>query len=90
MVGGGLTAVALVTMYSRATCGLCDEAREVVLDVRAEVPFHYDEILIDGDPELEGAYGARVPVVAVDGREEFELTVDRETFRAAVAGRLRD
>ncbi len=76
-------------MYSRARCGLCDEAREVVLAAREDVPFEYREVLIDGDADLERDYGTRVPVIAVDGQEAFELTVDPEAFRAAV-GRLRD
>lgn len=71
-------------MYSRTTCGLCDEAREVILAVRAEVPFEYEEVFIDGREELERAYGLRVPVVLVDGREAFEIQVDPGLFRAAV------
>lgn len=68
--------MARVTMYSRERCGLCDEAREVILAVRAEAPFEYEEVFIDGHPDLERAFGMRVPVVAVDGDEAFELTVD--------------
>ena len=72
-------------MYSRRTCGLCDEAREVVLDARREVPFEFDEVFIDGDPALEEAYGLRVPVVAVDGSEVFEIAVDPAHLRRLVA-----
>ena len=73
-------------MYSRATCGLCDEAREAVLAVRARWPFEFDEILIDGNPLLEREYGARVPVVLVDGTERFELSVEPAALRHLVAG----
>jgi glutaredoxin len=75
-----------VTMYSRATCGLCDEAREVVQAVRSERPFEFEEILIDGRDDLERAYGTRVPVVLVDGREELELVVEPGALRARVGG----
>jgi hypothetical protein len=71
-----------VRMYSRQTCGLCDEARAVILSVRQEVPFTFHEISIDGDDALELAYGLRIPVVEVNGHEEFELTVDAERLRA--------
>jgi glutaredoxin len=74
-----------VRMYSRATCGLCDEARTVVNAVRSERPFEFEEVLIDRDDDLERAYGTRVPVLLVDGREEFELVVDPEALRALVA-----
>lgn len=75
-----------VTMYSRARCGLCDEAREAILGVRAERPFEFDEVLIDSHEHLERAYGTRVPVVLVDGRELFELRVDPDGLREALIG----
>jgi glutaredoxin len=74
-----------VTMYSRARCGLCDEARETIQAVRAEVTFEYEEVLIDGRDDLERQYGLRVPVVAIDGREAFEIEVDADQLRAALA-----
>ena len=76
-------------MYSRTTCGLCDEAREVILRARGDHPFEYEEVYVDGDRQLELAYGLRVPVVLVDGEEQFELHVDPGRLRA-VLGRLRD
>ncbi|HEX2030024.1 MAG TPA: glutaredoxin family protein [Actinomycetota bacterium] len=77
--------MARVTMYSRRRCGLCDEARSVVLDARHDASFEFEEIFIDEDPALEEAYGLRVPVVAVDGREEFEIAVDGAALRRLVA-----
>jgi hypothetical protein len=76
-------------MYSRTTCGLCDEAREVLLQVRPDHPFEYQEIFVDGNRDLELAYGLRVPVVLVDGEEEFELEVDPGRLRRLLE-RLRD
>jgi hypothetical protein len=63
-------------MYSRRRCGLCDEARAAVEGARRRVRFGFDEVFIDGDDELERAYGLRVPVVLVDGEEAFEFVVD--------------
>jgi glutaredoxin len=70
-----MSAVTLVVMYSRRTCGLCDKARAALESVRARVPFTFDEVMIDGDDALEERYGLRVPVVEVDGREAFEYEV---------------
>ena len=75
-----------VTMYSRAECGLCDEAREVVNAVRTERAFEFEEVLVDGRDDLERAYGSRVPVVVVNGREEFELVVEPGALNALVGG----
>jgi hypothetical protein len=73
-------------MYSRTTCGLCDEAREVILAARSEREFDYQEVFVDGNQELEGAYGLRVPVILVDGVEKFELHVDPQRLREVLAG----
>jgi glutaredoxin len=75
-----------VVMYSRSTCGLCDEAREAILEARAEHPFEYEEVFVDGHQELENRYGQRVPVVLVDGEERFDLRVDPLELRAVLAG----
>jgi hypothetical protein len=63
-------------MYSRPGCGLCDEAREVVMAERGRTPFGYREIDISADDALELEYGVRIPVVLVDGVEVFEIRVD--------------
>ena len=73
-----------VVMYSRRTCGLCDKARAVILAERDRAPFRFDEVYIDGDDDLERLYGLRVPVVVVDGREEFEFEVEPARFRRLV------
>ena len=72
----------LVRMYSRRTCGLCDKARAVILTERERVPFRFEEITIDGDDELERRYGVRVPVVEVNGAEEFEIAVEPTRLRS--------
>ncbi|HEV8683443.1 MAG TPA: glutaredoxin family protein [Actinomycetota bacterium] len=73
-----------VRMYSRRRCGLCDEAREVILGVRRESPFEFEEVLIDGNDALERDYGIRIPVIEVDGHEEFEIRVDPARLRFLV------
>ena len=43
--------------------------------------FRFEEIFIDGDERLEREYGLRVPVLSVDGREQFEYAVDPARLR---------
>jgi glutaredoxin len=74
--------VSRVVLYSRTVCGLCDEAREVLESVRRDAPFELEEVLVDGDDDLESRYGLRVPVVLVDGQEEFEIAVDPARLRS--------
>ena len=73
-----------VKLYSRRTCGLCDRARETILGLVNERPFSFEEIFVDGDDDLERAFGLRVPVVLVDGVETFEVEVSREDLREAL------
>lgn len=80
---------AVVRLYSRRACGLCDEARETILAVRDGRPFEFDELFIDGDPSLEAEYGLRVPVVEVDGVERFEFAVDAAALDQLVARQSR-
>jgi glutaredoxin len=75
-----------VRLYSRRACGLCDQARAVILAERDRgAIFRFEEVLVDGDPRLEAAYGVRVPVVEIDGREAFEYSVEPGRFRRLVS-----
>ncbi len=70
-----------VTLYGKPECCLCDDAREAVGAVRAELPFELEEIDISLDPVLHRRYGERIPVLSVDGKEAFELGVDAAALR---------
>ncbi|HEY1510618.1 MAG TPA: glutaredoxin family protein [Solirubrobacteraceae bacterium] len=65
-----------VVLYGRDGCCLCDDAREILLRVRSRRPFVLEERDIDDDDALLRAYLERIPVVAIDGVEQFELFVD--------------
>jgi hypothetical protein len=67
-----------VVLYGREDCCLCDDAREVLLRVRAQHPFLLQERDIDEDDALTIAYLERIPVVTIDGEEAFELFVDEQ------------
>lgn len=72
----------VVHLYTRARCGLCRRAAELVAGESrgAEVV----TIDVDTDPDLVLRYGVRVPVVTVDGVEVAELEVSRGQVRAGV------
>jgi hypothetical protein len=75
-----------VLMYSRPGCGLCDEARALILAERERTPFAFREVDVSGDDALELEFGIRIPVVLVDGVERFEIRVDVGELRGALAG----
>jgi hypothetical protein len=72
-------------MYSRPGCGLCDEARDVILAARTGASFDFDEVDITGNDALELEYGIRIPVVLIDGDELFEIRIDARELDAAIA-----
>jgi glutaredoxin len=73
-----------VVLYSRNGCHLCDQARDVILSVRAREPFAFEEVDIETDDDLLREYAIRIPVVTVDGEERFEIAVDRHEFEGLV------
>jgi glutaredoxin len=66
-----------VTLYGKPGCHLCDDARAEVAAVRAERDFELTEVDVSLDPRLWREYGERIPVLEIDGREAFELHVNR-------------
>jgi hypothetical protein len=70
----------VVTLYGRPDCHLCDEARAVLIRIRASRPFRLEEIDIERDDELFKRYLERIPVIALDGEELFEHFVDEEAL----------
>ena len=69
-----------VRLYHARDCHLCERARGLVAELRAEVTFELEEIDITGDPELETRYREWLPVVEIDGERAFVYHVDREAF----------
>jgi glutaredoxin len=75
-----------VVLYARASCHLCDLARASVLSVRERIAFDFEEVDIERDEALELEYGIRIPVVAVDGEDLFEVTIDEGELARLVRG----
>jgi hypothetical protein len=53
----------------------------VLAQVRAELPFEFEEVDITGDADLERRYRERIPVVLVDGEEAFTYFVHPDGLR---------
>jgi glutaredoxin len=65
-----------VILYGRAGCHLCEDALAVVQRLRSRRVFSLREVDIEQDEDLLRRYLERIPVLAVDGEELFELFVD--------------
>jgi len=79
-----------VTLYTRAGCCLCEDAKAVIADARdrADFAFDYEEIDIDSDGDLARLYGNEVPVIAINRRKAFKYKVEvRELLKKLAASR---
>jgi glutaredoxin len=73
--------VRVLTLYTKPDCHLCEEALRTLREVRAEFPFELLVRDITTEEALHRAYFERIPVVALDGEELFEYSVDPELLR---------
>ncbi len=69
-----------VTLYTRAGCCLCDDAKAVLAEARRKADFEYEEIDIDDDAALRAQYNDEVPVIAINGAKAFKYRVNLEEF----------
>jgi hypothetical protein len=75
---------ARITLIGKPGCHLCDEAREVVAAVAAEVGVGWEERSILDDPALRERYAEQIPVTLVDGRPHDFWRVSADRLRAAL------
>ena len=76
-----VASVVTLTLYGKPGCHLCDDARAEIERIRGEHPFALEQIDITLDPALNRRYGERIPVLALDGDELFELRIDGDALR---------
>lgn len=55
-----------VTFYTKAGCHLCEDAREMLDDIAAQIPYALTEIDIRSDLTLFEQYRYRIPVIIID------------------------
>ena len=77
--------MSVVTLYGRPGCHLCEEAREVLLRIRADAPFTLEEVDIEADDDLLRRYLERIPVVSLNGEELFDYHVDEQALKRRLA-----
>ena len=75
---------ATLTLYGKPGCHLCDEARGAVERVRLERDVRRSKRWTSRSiRRCIARYGERIPVLALDGEELFELVVDADCLRTA-------
>jgi hypothetical protein len=72
-----------VLLYTRAECGLCEEAAALLTAYRDYLP-PVSEIDIDADPDLTSKFDTCVPVVEIDGKVRFRGRVNEMLLRRLI------
>lgn len=75
---------ARITLIGKPGCHLCDDAREVIAAVAAELGVGWEERSIADDPALAEEYWEQIPVTLVDGRQHDYWRVDAARLRQAL------
>ena len=74
-------AKAIVTLYTRPGCHLCEEAKAAMRASGCKDEFLLEEINIDLDTTLHDKYKFDIPVVYINGVKAFKHSVDPREFR---------
>lgn len=75
-----------MVLYGKPGCHLCEDAREVVAAVCADLGEEFAEIDITADPALMSRYGEQIPVTVVDGVQHDFFRVDPARLATALRG----
>ncbi|ANU12530.1 hypothetical protein B481_0110 [Planococcus halocryophilus Or1] len=58
----------MFTLYTRANCPLCDEAKLMIQLVNEDIPLSYQEVDIESDDALHEKYMLMIPVLEKDNK----------------------
>jgi glutaredoxin len=70
-----------VTLYTRAGCHLCEEAKSQMAPLLLEFGARLREVDIDADPQLRELYNLDVPVIFLAGRKVAKHRVDLKQLK---------
>jgi glutaredoxin len=74
-----------VTLYTRAGCQLCEEAKEQMAPLLGEYGASLREVDVDADPVLHERYTNDVPVIFLGSRKVAKHRLDLDQFRRQLA-----
>ncbi len=74
-----------ITLLSRPGCHLCDDVREVIARVAADLGVPWQERDITASPQDLREYGEMIPVTLIDGVQHDFWRVDERRLRRALA-----
>jgi glutaredoxin len=73
---------ALVTLYTRPGCHLCEEAKAEIEAANCAESYTLEEVNIDLDATLKERYGFEIPVIYINGVKAFKYRLTSEEFKS--------
>ena len=70
-----------IEILTKKDCALCDDAKEVVERVLPDFPATLKMIDIESNSDLFEIYKEKIPVVRINGKENFVYKVNEITLR---------
>ena len=70
-----------IEILTKKDCGLCDDAKEIVERVLPDFPATLKMIDIEAHSDLFEKYKEKIPVVRINGKENFVYKVNEITLR---------
>ena len=70
-----------IEILTKKDCALCDDAKEVVEQVLPDFPATLKMIDIESHSDLFEKYKEKIPVVRINGKENFVYKVNEITLR---------
>ena len=74
-----------IRLYSKPGCHLCENAKLLLDEARADFDFLLEEINIEEDPALTERLGTQIPVITFDGGNRVAGQISDEKLRRAFA-----
>jgi glutaredoxin len=72
---------AIVTIYSKPGCHLCDDAKANILAAGCNDEFTIEEVNIEEDDSLKELYRYDIPVILINGIKVFKHRVEPHDFK---------
>lgn len=76
----------ILTLYTRQQCHLCEQAMQVIMELKNDYSFTIEEIDIDQSDELTEKYGLMIPVLLINGKQAAYGQINKNIIRNRLQG----
>ncbi len=74
-----------LAIYQRDGCHLCEIASAQLEQLQSDYQFELEQIDIESDDQLHRLYLERIPVIALDGEELYDFSIDLADLKSRLS-----